>query len=33
MEWPELITDFLPPETTKVRITVGENNERILDIE
>jgi tRNA threonylcarbamoyladenosine biosynthesis protein TsaE len=33
IEWPELINDFLPPETINVRITVGENEERILEIE
>jgi tRNA threonylcarbamoyladenosine biosynthesis protein TsaE len=33
MEWPELIEDFLPPETVRVRITVMNNQERILEIE
>ena len=33
MEWPELIEKFLPPETVKVRITVGDNEERILSVE
>jgi tRNA threonylcarbamoyladenosine biosynthesis protein TsaE len=33
MEWPELIEDLLPPWTSKVRITVGENGERILEFE
>jgi tRNA threonylcarbamoyladenosine biosynthesis protein TsaE len=33
LEWPELIENFLPPETVKVRITVGSNEERILEIE
>jgi tRNA threonylcarbamoyladenosine biosynthesis protein TsaE len=32
MEWPELIEDILPPETEKIMITVGEREERILDI-
>jgi tRNA threonylcarbamoyladenosine biosynthesis protein TsaE len=32
MEWPELIGDILPPESVKIRITVGSNEERILDI-
>ena len=32
MEWPELIGDILPPETVKIRITVGEKEQRILDI-
>jgi tRNA threonylcarbamoyladenosine biosynthesis protein TsaE len=32
MEWPELIGDILPPETAKIRITVGNNEERIIDI-
>jgi tRNA threonylcarbamoyladenosine biosynthesis protein TsaE len=30
MEWPELIEEFLPEETVKVRLTVGDNEERIL---
>ena len=33
MEWPELVEEYLPPETVKVRITVGDNNERILETE
>jgi tRNA threonylcarbamoyladenosine biosynthesis protein TsaE len=33
MEWPELIENFLPPETVRVRISVGSNEERILEIE
>ncbi|MFZ0280455.1 MAG: tRNA (adenosine(37)-N6)-threonylcarbamoyltransferase complex ATPase subunit type 1 TsaE [Bacteroidales bacterium] len=32
IEWPELVEDILPPETVKIKITVGENQERILDI-
>ncbi|MDQ1296419.1 MAG: tRNA threonylcarbamoyladenosine biosynthesis protein TsaE [Bacteroidota bacterium] len=32
MEWPELIEDILPPETVKVRITVGPDEVRILEI-
>ena len=32
IEWPELIKDFLPEGTVNVRITVGENEERILQI-
>jgi tRNA A37 threonylcarbamoyladenosine biosynthesis protein TsaE len=32
MEWPELIEDILPSETVKIRITVGPDEERILDI-
>jgi tRNA threonylcarbamoyladenosine biosynthesis protein TsaE len=32
MEWPELIEEILPPETLKIRITVGENEERILEL-
>lgn len=32
MEWPELIEDILPSETAKIRITVGDNEERTLDI-
>jgi hypothetical protein len=33
MEWPELIERFLPPETVRVRISVGRNEERIIEIE
>jgi tRNA threonylcarbamoyladenosine biosynthesis protein TsaE len=33
MEWPELIEEFLPEETIKVRITVGNNEERTLTVE
>lgn len=33
MEWPELIEDFLPQETVKVRITVNTNDHRILEID
>jgi len=33
MEWPELIGEFLPEETVKVRLTVGDNEERILTFE
>lgn len=32
MEWPELVDGILPQETVNVRITVGENEERILKI-
>lgn len=32
MEWPELIGDILPPETVKIKITVGDDEQRILDI-
>lgn len=32
MEWPELVEDILPPDTVRIRITVGEDQERILDI-
>ena len=31
MEWPELVEEILPSETVKVRITVGKNEERILE--
>lgn len=31
MEWPELIEDLLPPETVRISITVGENQERYLE--
>ena len=30
MEWPELVEEILPPETVNVRITVDENEQRIL---
>jgi tRNA threonylcarbamoyladenosine biosynthesis protein TsaE len=32
MEWPELIGGILPPETVRIRITVGDNEQRVLDI-
>jgi tRNA A37 threonylcarbamoyladenosine biosynthesis protein TsaE len=32
MEWPELIEEILPPETYKIKITVGENEERYLEV-
>jgi tRNA threonylcarbamoyladenosine biosynthesis protein TsaE len=32
MEWPELIEEILPPETLKIRISVGENEERTLSM-
>jgi tRNA threonylcarbamoyladenosine biosynthesis protein TsaE len=32
MEWPELVEEILPPETYKIRVTVGDNDERILDV-
>ena len=32
MEWPELIEEILPPETVRVRISVLENEQRILTI-
>ncbi len=30
LEWPELIEDLLPPETARIRIEVGEHEERTL---
>ena len=33
MEWPELIGGILPPETVKIRITIGEKEQRIIDID
>jgi tRNA A37 threonylcarbamoyladenosine biosynthesis protein TsaE len=33
MEWPELIGSLLPPETVKIRITIGEKDQRIIDID
>lgn len=32
LEWPELIEEFLPEKSVRIKITVGKNNERILDI-
>ena len=32
MEWPELIEELLPPETVKVRISVDDQEQRILSI-
>lgn len=32
LEWPELINEILPPEAVRIKITVGSNEERILDI-
>jgi tRNA threonylcarbamoyladenosine biosynthesis protein TsaE len=32
MEWPELIEEILPPETVRIRITVGNEEQRILEI-
>jgi len=32
MEWPELIQAILPPETVNIRITVNNENQRIIDI-
>jgi len=32
MEWPELIDGILPSETAKIKITVGEKEQRIIDI-
>ncbi len=32
MEWPELVEDYLPPDTIRIKINVGEKEERILEI-
>lgn len=32
LEWPELVEEMLPGETLRIRISVGENEERILEI-
>jgi tRNA threonylcarbamoyladenosine biosynthesis protein TsaE len=32
MEWPELIEDLLPEDTVRIRISVGENEERVLSV-
>ncbi len=31
MEWPELVKGILPPETVNIRITVDDNEQRILN--
>ena len=31
IEWPELAEDILPPDTLKVRISTGSNEERIIE--
>jgi tRNA threonylcarbamoyladenosine biosynthesis protein TsaE len=33
MEWPELVGEILPAETVKVKITVMDDEQRILEIE
>lgn len=33
MEWPELVEEILPAETNRVRITVKDDEQRILEIE
>jgi tRNA threonylcarbamoyladenosine biosynthesis protein TsaE len=33
MEWPELIEEILPPETVRIRITVDDKEQRILEIQ
>ena len=32
MEWPELVEELLPPETVRVRITVGNDERRVLSL-
>ena len=32
IEWPGLVEAFLPEETLKIRIRIGENDERFLDL-
>jgi len=32
IEWPELVEEILPAEAVKVRISVGKNEERILEL-
>ena len=32
MEWPELIQEILPPETVNIKISVDNENQRIIDI-
>lgn len=32
IEWPEMIEEILPSETVNIKITVGKNEERILEI-
>lgn len=33
IEWPELVKNILPPDTVNVKITVNENEQRIVTIE
>lgn len=33
VEWPEIIKDILPPGTLSIKISIGSNEERFLDIE
>jgi tRNA threonylcarbamoyladenosine biosynthesis protein TsaE len=32
MEWPELIEELLPPETVRVKISIDNNEQRILSV-
>lgn len=32
MEWPEMVEEMLPPETYRIRISVGDKNERNLEV-
>jgi tRNA threonylcarbamoyladenosine biosynthesis protein TsaE len=32
MEWPEIIEEILPPETVRIRIKVGDKEQRIIEI-
>jgi tRNA threonylcarbamoyladenosine biosynthesis protein TsaE len=32
MEWPEMVEEILPEQTIKIKITVGRNEERIIDL-
>ncbi len=32
MEWPEMVEEILPPDTVRVRITVDNDDQRILNI-
>ena len=32
MEWPELVEELLPPETVRVRITIDNNEQRVLSL-
>lgn len=32
LEWPELVEDILPDETVRIKVTVGDQGQRILEV-